>query len=355
MHCARALVIILAFTGTASAQAVRQDVTAPEPSTSLDPLPASFVGVLPCVDCPGVFYQLNLFADRVFFLRMGYADREASIDDVGRWALSSDGGVVMLKGARDVPLMFAIQDRDTLRLLNADGDPIAATANYELRRSTGLELFEPRLNVSGMYRYEADAGIFTECATGRRLVVADEDENDALESAYEDIRQQPGEEVKVLVNARFVVHPGFDYGVVQLALVVERFTRFLPGEHCGLPFSALPIENTYWRATQLEGQPLPTVDPGGQAYLIFEEGGRVSGADGCNRVAGRYELNRDAIRFGPMASTRVACVDSGGTHRAFGYALTVASRWRILGDRLELFDSRGARLARFEPGISPSR
>jgi copper homeostasis protein (lipoprotein) len=320
MHFILALVIIFVSTCTASAQSMRGTATypervsrptAPESIPTLDPLPASFVGVLPCADCPGVFYQLNLSADGVFFFRMAYRDMEESIDDVGRWVLSCDGRVVVMKGARETLLMFAIADGDTLRPLNMDGDGISSTLDYELRRLGGLDLFEPRLNVSGMYRYVADAGIFTECATGRRLVVADKHENDALESAYEAVRQQPGEEVKVLVNARLVVHPGFDNGLVQLALVVERFMHVFPGERCGVPFSALPLENTYRRATQLEGQPVPAVDPGSQAYLIFEAGGRVSGSDGCNRVAGTYRLNGDAIWFGPMASTRMAWFEPG--------------------------------------------
>jgi copper homeostasis protein (lipoprotein) len=345
-HFIRTLVIVLVFTCTASAQ---QRIPA------LDPLPASFVGALPCADCLGVFYLLTLFPDHVYFLRMGYPDSEASIDDVGRWVMSSDGKVIMLKGARETPLMFAVQDGATLRLLNLDGDEIFSTLNYELRRSVGVETFEPRVNLSGMYRKVGDVGLFTDCATGRQLVVADKHENDALESAYADIRQQPGEAVKAVVSARLVVHPGFDNGFLQLALVVERFMRVLPGEHCGVELSELPLENTYWRTTQLEGRPLPPVDPGGQAYLIFEAGGRVSGSDGCNRVAGAYGLSHDAIRFGPMASTRVVCLDSGGVDRAFSNVLTSATRWRILGDRLELFDSSGVRLARFEPGITPVR
>jgi copper homeostasis protein (lipoprotein) len=322
---------------------------------SLGSLPATFAGILPCADCPGIRFQLNLFADRVFVARAIYQGRDVAVDDIGRWVLSSDGRVVVLKGARDRPVMFAILDGNMLRMLDAEGDEISSALDYALRRSINVELIEPRLNLSGMYRHIADTGVFTECTTGWRLLVAEERDSDALDAAYAGRRQRPGEELKVQVNGRLIAGPNSAAAVGQPVLVVERFIGSAPGETCGAPFSALALENTYWRATQLEGQPVPAVQPGSQAYLVFEAGGRVSGSDGCNRVAGTYELNRDNIRFAPMAATRMACPGPAETERAFGYAVTNASFWRILGDRLELYDADGVRLARFEPGIVASR
>jgi hypothetical protein len=56
-----------------------------------------------------------------------------------------------------------------------------------------------------------------------------------------------------------------------------------------------------------------------------------------------------------MAATRIACSGTADIERAFGNAMRNASFWRILGDRLELYDASGVRLARFEPGITDSR
>ena len=49
----------------------------------LGQLPASFSGDLPCADCPGIRYQLDLFSDHVFFLRMIYLGKDESFDDIG--------------------------------------------------------------------------------------------------------------------------------------------------------------------------------------------------------------------------------------------------------------------------------
>jgi copper homeostasis protein (lipoprotein) len=68
-------------------------------------LPASFIGELPCADCPGIRYQVNLFPDRAFFSRMTYLGRsdDGNFDDIGSWVLSSDRSTIILKGGAMPP------------------------------------------------------------------------------------------------------------------------------------------------------------------------------------------------------------------------------------------------------------
>ena len=59
-----------------------------------------------------------------------------------------------------------------------------------------------------------------------------------------------------------------------------------------------------WQVTQLAGQPVPddvTVT------MRFDAEGRVSGKGGCNRYSGTYVPAGDALTFGPVAMTRMAC------------------------------------------------
>jgi heat shock protein HslJ len=119
------------------------------------------------------------------------------------------------------------------------------------------------------------------------------------------------------------------------------------------------LEETYWRAIEVAGRTAPKQDPTREAYLQFQAGGRVSGSDGCNRITGSYQLNGDRVRFDRVGATRMACVESPGIEGPFQEALTKASRLTIAGDRLELLDAAGLRLAVFSaapraPGASPS-
>ncbi|HUK36743.1 MAG TPA: META domain-containing protein [Vicinamibacterales bacterium] len=113
-----------------------------------------------------------------------------------------------------------------------------------------------------------------------------------------------------------------------------------------------PLEGTYWKAIELGGKPVSSSSVR-EAHLIFKSHGQVSGADGCNRLRGSYELKREAITFGAMVSTRMACTDTGGTDRAFGQVLKRARRLRIVGDHLELSDAAGRQVAVFRAADQP--
>jgi heat shock protein HslJ len=110
-----------------------------------------------------------------------------------------------------------------------------------------------------------------------------------------------------------------------------------------------PLEGTYWKAIELAGKPTPAQDPKREAHLQFQRG-RVSGSDGCNRITGTYQLNGDRVTFGQLAGTQMACVNPGGTEGAFRGALESATRLTVAGDRLELSDAAGTRLAVFAAG-----
>jgi heat shock protein HslJ len=101
----------------------------------------------------------------------------------------------------------------------------------------------------------------------------------------------------------------------------------------------------YWRAIELAGRPVPAQDAKREAHLLFQPGNRVSGSDGCNHFTGSYELKGDAITFGQLASTQMACADIGDVDRAFRDALKSTKRITAVADRLQLSDDTGKRVA----------
>jgi hypothetical protein len=102
------------------------------PVTVATSLPASFTGDLPCADCQGIRYQLNLFPDSVFYLRTAYLGRgdSAVSDDIGRWTLEDRCSRLVLLGAREAPVMFAAVGANLLRKLDVEGRPIDSALNY---------------------------------------------------------------------------------------------------------------------------------------------------------------------------------------------------------------------------------
>jgi len=112
--------------------------------------------------------------------------------------------------------------------------------------------------------------------------------------------------------------------------------------------SGRPLQSTYWKAIEIAGKPIPAQPGTREAHLVFQADGRMSGSDGCNRLAGAYEVKEDRIVFGQTIGTRMACQGTGEVEQGFRAALKDANRWRIVGNRLELLDAAGARLAVFE-------
>ncbi len=47
-----------------------------------------------------------------------------------------------------------------------------------------------------------------------------------------------------------------------------------------------------------------------QSTLRFDGDGRVSGSGGCNRMGGGVTLEGNSVQFGPLMSTRMACVEA---------------------------------------------
>ena len=199
-------------------------------------LPASFVGVLPCADCPGIRYTLDLFPGNYYFVRLTYLERADAkpFDQIGRWSLSGDGSTLALTSGRRSTERFAVKG-DVLRKLDMRGREIESKLNYDLRRTGTFERIEPRLAMRGMFQYIADAANFRECQTGQRWPVAMEGAYKELEAAYVKARRQSGQEVLVDIEGLIAMRPKADGAGETATVVVERYTGIRPGETCGPP------------------------------------------------------------------------------------------------------------------------
>ncbi len=320
------------------------------------PLPATYTGVLPCADCPGIRYHLDLQADHVFHLRLTYLERPEAgdLDDIGSWALSSDGRTLILKGGHEGQEMFAIKDAQTLRKLDLEGNQIESTLPYDLQRAATFAPFEPRLHLSGMFSYLADAAAFTECLTGVRYPVAMEADYLALERAYTQAPHEPGAAVRVNLEGRLAQRPKMEGEGLQPTLVVDSFIGISPGETCPPRFVEAPLAGTTWYLTQLGDQPVIAADPQRRPHLVLdEEANRLAGSGGCNRLMGGFTRDGDRIRFAQVASTMMACPDAMDTEAAFTRALGQVATWRVLGRTLEFHDGEGKRLVRFQADAAP--
>ena len=118
----------------------------PPTQSPIGPLPATFFGVLPCADCRGIRYQLDLLPNSRFALSIAYlrgGDSQSIEVAPGMWWISADGRKLTLDAGADAAgddmrWAWQVKDARTLRMLDQQGDSIASELNYELTRTDSL-------------------------------------------------------------------------------------------------------------------------------------------------------------------------------------------------------------------------
>jgi len=111
-----------------------------------------------------------------------------------------------------------------------------------------------------------------------------------------------------------------------------------------------PLLETYWRAVEIDGQPVKAGSGKRELHLILSsERNSVSGFSGCNTFRGIYDRKENDLRFTGLASTLMACPpNESELEKRFLTALQAADSQWISGNILELRDVDGKPRARFE-------
>ena len=81
----------------------------------------------------------------------------------------------------------------------------------------------------------------------------------------------------------------------------------LPSAGASAP-AAAGLAGTSWALTSVAGS---VIDPAVKPTLLFDATGNASGNGGCNTFNGSYTVDGATIAFGPMISTKMACVGPG--------------------------------------------
>ena len=102
------------------------------------------------------------------------------------------------------------------------------------------------------------------------------------------------------------------------------------------------FQDVEWQVATIGGTP---VIDGSEVTILFEKGGGFGGR-ACNRFSGSYEVDRDKIRLGPAATTRMACAQPLMVQESALFdALEKVASWRVGEDgSFTLADKDGAAL-----------
>ncbi len=104
-----------------------------------------------------------------------------------------------------------------------------------------------------------------------------------------------------------------------------------------------------WTLTEAAGQPVTPTGDAREAHLLFSPPGRLSGATGCNRLTGTFELTGTGqLKFSPLATTRMVCPEPAArTETRMVQALAAVQSYYVTDAALELRDGTSTVVARF--------
>lgn len=204
------------------------EVLQPTRAAELKPMQQSWRGILPCADCEGIETSLFLEKDGTWVMNeryQGVRDEPSSFASYGKWARTADKLVLTdSKGEKS----YYRAKGEALEMLDREGNPIESQFNYTLQPVSASLPVTP-MPMRGMYFYMADAAIFTDCATGKRMPVAN---NAQLERDYLAARAENGQSVLLTLEAHFTLESNPDTGEKVKTLMADKDAKFIPGKAC---------------------------------------------------------------------------------------------------------------------------
>ena len=203
------------------------EVLEPTQAEALQPMQQSWRGVLPCADCEGIETSLFLEKDGTWVMNQHYQGAKApsTFASYGTWARTADK--LVLTDTAGEKRYFRAKG-EGLEMLDMQGNPIVSQFNYTLAPITAALPATP-MAMRGMYFYMADAAIFTDCATGKKVSVAN---NAQLERDYAAARGNDTKPVLLTVDGHFTLQANPDSGEKIKTLVPDRDARFEAGKNC---------------------------------------------------------------------------------------------------------------------------
>ncbi|MCU6667277.1 envelope stress response activation lipoprotein NlpE [Enterobacteriaceae bacterium H4N4] len=194
---------------------------------ALKPMQQSWRGVLPCADCEGIETSLFLETDGSWVMNQHYQGAKApsSFATYGSWARTADKLVLT---ATDGEKHYFHAKGAALEMLDREGNPIDSQLNYTLEPASAALPSTP-MAMRGMYFYMADAAIFTDCMTGKKVSVTN---NAQLERDYAAARGSDSKPLLLTVDGHFTLEPNPDSGESVKTMVPDRDARFEPGKNC---------------------------------------------------------------------------------------------------------------------------
>lgn len=330
----------------------------------------TYYGTLPCADCPGIEYELQLNEDGTYRKQMVYQERSVKpYVTTGKYKLTKKG-VLKLQDANKSAeeSMYAIEG-ESLRMLNRDGDipeaPLAdhyvLSPNKPTKESTHQSpMLNPRIDFKATGN-EPFWAVFIDFDNDKRIqfstIAQDEFELDLPLSEPQPMSQDDRivyhsvsgkDEIFVDIMRKpcddSMADKSFGY-TVNVRAKSASMSEFFEASGCGEYLGDYRL-NDIWALVSIDDKPIELAEgaevPNLEINLAQQQ---VMGFTGCNRFHGGISFTPGSIQIGEhLAATKKLCVHVADLERAYLGALSDKSFTYTLGNNQLLLESEGAKL-----------
>jgi heat shock protein HslJ len=109
------------------------------------------------------------------------------------------------------------------------------------------------------------------------------------------------------------------------------------------------VENIDWKVIWFGNLATQETLERHEMYLrLRSDGRRMRAFDGCNGIWGNYRIRDEQLQFVKVGRTDWTCSQPREQRDALMKLLSVSSRWSVFGQHLDLYNTRGQLLIRFE-------
>ncbi len=292
-----------------------------------DDLAGTYYGYLPCVNCPGIYYELRLDPDMNYRETILYDGlMEEPVIREHRYRITRDS-IITLRGNYGEERMnqFAIRN-DRLEMLSPDGERIETgfPERYILTKERHEPSF-PETTITGFRAFGHNPAWNLEMKFGEAVKFAVPSSN-----GFEFIAHQPEpEKSDDLSSVKYIAkaHNGEFHITIERGECIEDSGEMLPFrvhvaarrshresfrrfEGCG-EYLGVHRLNDHWVLKEINDKPVEMPESKDHPTLLIDiPGNTIMGFGGCNSFSGGIELVNNRLVTGRITSTKKACIDT---------------------------------------------
>ncbi|MBY5956867.1 META domain-containing protein [Membranicola marinus] len=284
----------------------------------------TYYGFLPCADCPGISYTLELHQKGDYSLTMDYYDRETTFVTEDKFTYKNNKIKLFSEG--EITSRFEVEG-DKLIALDADGNRIETNLApyYQLYKGDPTKADMPTdfgiLNTPIIYKGTGNEPFWmVQITSSNTLIFKGLMENGEVEFELPVAKVELSDDNNSIVytgkNERHKLKVKIANKACQDNMSGQHFTTTLRVEYtsdgqkktlngCG-EFKGKYQLNGTWEVISMDGQPIQGKKPTLGIYLPET---RMAGSTSCNRYFGSIESTARTLSFDQVGATRMACPD----------------------------------------------